>query len=210
MSSLRGGTDPIATTGLLAFADESSCLRSDTTQEYLIGAVIVDESDCEAMRDALRPLRLPGQIKPHWTDEGPRRKQKITETIADLGSMHAVVAHLSERRRRQERFRRKCLETLYFELCEMRVLAITFESRSSRQDEADRAHVVSLQNQGLYQGLRIGHCKGGDDPLLWITDAVLGAVNASRAGETQYLDCLRESLLIDSRTPDSLDPLATK
>ena len=74
--------------GMRAFVDESSCVRTDTTQEYLIGAAIVTAGDCDEIREALRHLRLPGQIKPHWTDESDRRRRTITETIADLGSMH--------------------------------------------------------------------------------------------------------------------------
>ena len=173
-----------------AFVDESSCVRTDTTQEYLIGAAIVTAGDCDEIREALRHLRLPGQIKPHWTDESDRRRRTITETIADLGSMHVVVAHLSGRNRKTERHRRKCLETLYYELGEADVLA----------------HIVSLQNQGWHRGLRISHCRGGDDPLLWIPDAVLGAVNASFSGDVSYIDVLRGSILIEKRTPESLMP----
>ncbi|MCZ4657700.1 MAG: hypothetical protein Q7T31_16455 [Dietzia sp.] len=192
--------------GMRAFVDESSCVRTDTTQEYLIGAAIVTAGDCDEIREALRHLRLPGQIKPHWTDESDRRRRTITETIADLGSMHVVVAHLSGRNRKTERHRRKCLETLYYELGEADVLDITLERRSDSQDKQDRAHIVSLQNQGWHRGLRISHCRGGDDPLLWIPDAVLGAVNASFSGDVSYIDVLRGSILIEKRTPESLMP----
>lgn len=189
-----------------AFVDESSCVRTEATQEYLIGAAIVSAEDCDEIREALRHLRLPGQIKPHWTDESDRRRRMITETIAELGSMHVVVAHLTGRTRKTERYRRKCLETLYYELGEASVLDITLERRSDSQDKQDRAHIVSLQNQGWLAGLRIRHCRGGDDPLLWIPDAVLGAVNASFSGEDGYLDVLRDSILIEKRTPESLVP----
>ena len=77
----------------------------------------------------LRPLRLPGQIKPHWTDEGARRRRIITEAIAGLESMHVVVAHLSGRSRKTERYRGKCLELLYYELGEA--------GRSSRGGELE-------------------------------------------------------------------------
>lgn len=192
--------------GMRAFVDESSCVRTETTQEYLIGAAIISAEDCDEIREALRDLRLPGQIKPHWTDESDRRRRTITESIAELGSMHVVVAHLSGRTRKTERYRRKCLETLYYELGEANVLDITLERRSDSQDKQDRAHIVALQNQGWLPGLRISHCRGGDDPLLWIPDAVLGAVNASFSGDGGYLDTLRHSILIEKRTLESLIP----
>lgn len=189
-----------------AFVDESICVRSETNQEYLIGAAVVAAEDCDAIRETLRPLRLPGQIKPHWTDESARRRRVITEAIAELESMHVVVAHLSGRARRTERYRRKCLELLYYELGEAGVLDITLERRSDAQDKGDLAHMVALQGHGWHPGLRISHCRGGDDPLLWIPDAVLGAVNSSFAGNSSYLDTLRDSILIEKRTPESLIP----
>lgn len=41
--------------------------------------------------------------------------------IAGLGSMNIVISHLDARRTRAERYRRKCLETLYHELIQMEV-----------------------------------------------------------------------------------------
>ncbi len=32
-------------------------------------AALVPSGDCEGVREQLRPLLLPGQIKFHWTDE---------------------------------------------------------------------------------------------------------------------------------------------
>lgn len=113
-----------------AFVDESICVRSETTQEYLIGAAVVVAEECDSIREALRPLRLPGQIKPHWSDECDRRRRTIIEAIAGVESMNVVIAHLSGRSRKTERYRRKCLELLYHELGEAGVLDITLERRS--------------------------------------------------------------------------------
>lgn len=188
-----------------AFVDESICVRSETTQEYLIGAAVVVAEECDSIREALRPLRLPGQIKPHWSDESDRRRRTIIEAIAGVESMNVVIAHLSGRSRKTERYRRKCLELLYHELGEAGVLDITLERRSDAQDTGDLAHVVALQGHGWHPGLRIHHCRGGDDPLLWIPDVVLGAVNSSFSGNSSYLDALRDSILIEKRTLESLD-----
>src|SRR5699024_5071915 len=130
-----GGRVEITSAGMRAFVDESSCVRTISSQEYVIGAAIVSAGDCEAPRQGPETLHLPGQIKPHWTDESDRRRRTITQTIADLGSMHVVVAHLSGRNRKTERYRRKCLETLYYELGEADVLDVTLECRSDTQDK---------------------------------------------------------------------------
>lgn len=189
-----------------AFIDESSAQRSDAEQEYLICAAILDENECDAARESLRPLLLPGQIKVHWTDESSSRRRKIITRIADLGPMNVVVAHLDAKLKRTERYRRKCLEALYYELIAMRVFDAVLESRGPKQDQKDRSHIVALQGQVLDKRLRVTHQRGGDEPLLWIPDAVLGAINAAHLGETSHYDNLRSTLVVESRTPDSRYP----
>lgn len=104
-----------------AFIDESSASRGDGEQEYLLCAAIVPADECNAAREALRPLLLPGQIKVHWSDESPSRRRKITTHIVNLGPMNVLVAHLDAKLKKVERYRRKCLETLYYELIGMHV-----------------------------------------------------------------------------------------
>lgn len=69
---------------------------------------------------------------------------------------------------------------------------LLLESRTEHQDKKDRAHVVALQIQGL-------------DPLLWIPDAVLGAVNSARLGNHTYWERLRETILVAASTYESLE-----
>lgn len=186
-----------------AYVDESSCNRSDSTQEYLIGAAIMDAADEVAIREELRPLLLPGQIKLHWTDERESRRRRIVSAIASLEPMNFIVAHLSQRQAKTERFRRKCLETLYYELAGHEVYSVTLESRGA-QDKSDRAHIVALQGQGLNKGVRIQHLRGGDEPLLWIADAVLGSLNSAYLGEPAHFEALQDTIMVQQHTPDSL------
>lgn len=197
--------EQLGTEGLRAFLDESSVVLSDARQEYLVGAAILDAAECEAMREELRPLLLPGQIKLHWTDEGARRRARVIDAIVSLGPMNVIVSHVSERQNKMERFRRKCLELMYFEFSSMKLHDVTLESRSLKQDARDRAHIVALQAQGLDRRIRVAHSRGGDEPLLWIADAVLGAVNSARLGEPSYLDALWGTILVQDRTSESLE-----
>ena len=118
--------------------------------------------------------------------------------------MTVVVTQMSEAARRTERCRRKCLEVLYHELVAMHVHDAVLEQRSEAQDRSDRAHIVSLQGQGLDRRLRIRHVRGADDPLLWIADVLLGAVNAAARGRPEHLDTLRDTILVHLRTAQSL------
>lgn len=88
----------------------------------------------------------------------------------------------------------------------MKVHDLTLESRSRSQDSKDIAHIVALQGQGLGRSIRISHLRGGDEPLLWIADAVLGAINSAHLGEKKYLEALSSTFLLQRRTADSMFP----
>lgn len=151
----------------------------------------------------MRSLLLPGQVKVHWTAESEARRRRIVETITSLGPMNVVVSHLDEYRKKVERYRRKCLEVVYRELAGMGVTDAALEHRSHSQDAADRAHIVALQAQSLDHSLRISHPKGGEEPLLWIADAVLGAINSRHLGIPEHYDALVGTLAFEEMTPDS-------
>lgn len=189
-----------------AYLDESSVARSEAAQEYLVCAALLEPDQVDMVREELRPLLRPGQIKLHWTDESSSSRRRIVQAIGALGPMNVIVTHLSERQRKTERFRRKCLEVLYYQLADLEVYDLTLECRTEAQDKRDRAHIVALQGQGLDRGIRISHRRGGDEPLLWISDIVLGAVNASHIGEHQYLEALEQTIYLKQSTPESLVP----
>lgn len=170
----------------------------------MVCAAIIDTEHLDAVRDALVQLRLPGQIKLHWTDESSKRRQRIIDTVCALDSMQAIITHRSEPSRKTERYRRKCLEQLYFELSEMGVQNITLESRQVAQNRRDVAHIVALQGQGQHPELRLRHKRGGDDPLLWIPDTVLGALNSAHLGQSHYWESLEDKVILHHPTPGSL------
>lgn len=193
-----------------AFLDESSANRGEAQQEYLVCAALIPDFECDDLRDQLGPLLLPGQVKVHWTDESERRRQEIVARIVELGPINVVISHLDARRRKVERYRRKCLERTYHELIDMQVYDLTLECRTDNQDRDDLAHIVALRGQGMDRQLRISHRRGGDEPLLWIADVVLGAVNSAHLGQEQHLEALQSTLMIEERTADSLQPIESE
>lgn len=188
-----------------AFIDESSALRPGGLQEYLICAAVIPLESADEIRDRLLPLRMKGQVKVHWTDESESRRRKIVSAIAELEPMSAIVTHTSQPQKKTERFRRKCLETIYYKLSSMGVQKVICESRMQKQDKDDVAHLLKLRNQRvLAPEFDIDHCRAGDDPLLWLPDVFLGAVNAKHAGNDEYYKALQEFVIYDAKTPDSL------
>lgn len=167
-------------------------------------AAIINTTEADDIRAHLRPLRLPGQVKLHWSDEQDRRRRLIVEAVADVEAMQVLITHRSAPNRKTERYRRKCLERLYFELEDMGVSALTLESRQMAQNRMDIAHIVSLRNRGIATGLEVSHVRGADDPLLWIPDIILGALNTAHLGETRYWNALRDQVVLEKATPGSL------
>lgn len=100
----------------MAYADESSAPRGMDRQEYLVCAAVIEKTDADPIRELLRPLLLPGQRKLHWSDESGRRRREIVGVVAGLEAMQVIITHRSTPSRKTERYRRKCLEQLYFEL----------------------------------------------------------------------------------------------
>lgn len=190
--------------GYAAYLDESSAKRPGEHQEYLVCAAIVPVDQAEKIREELIPLRLKGQIKLHWTDESESRRKKIVAAVSELAPLTAVVTHLSKRQNKTERFRRKCLETIYYELASMGVKEVICEARMPSQDKKDLAHLVGLRNQkSVAHDFTIQHCRGGDDPLLWLPDIFLGAINSKHLGDDWYYDALKDFLIVERTTPES-------
>lgn len=85
----------------------------------------------------------------------------------------------------------------------MEVYSVCLESRQSKQNEKDIAHIVALQDQNRASNITITHKKGSEEPLLWIADVVLGAINANFLGDKVYLEQLQESIVLNKATRDS-------
>lgn len=189
---------------LFAYLDESSALRPSGQQEYMVCAAIIEAEELERVRQELLPLRLPGQIKLHWTDEREARRRRIVDVVASVESMQAIITHRSEFNKKTERYRRKCLEQMYFELSVMPVDHVILESRDASQNKRDIEHIVALQGQNQCKGLRVQHQRGGDEPLLWIADVVLGSLNALHNGTSEHWEALCDKVVLSRQTPDSI------
>ncbi|HJG47073.1 MAG TPA: hypothetical protein K8V62_11955, partial [Corynebacterium variabile] len=97
----------------------------------------------------------------------------------------------------------KCLEQLYFELEQMKVTELTLESRLAVQDRRDTLHLVAMQDRGLARELHLQHLRGGEDPVLWVPDIMLGALNATHYDVHEYWNALRDQIVLNKRTPES-------
>lgn len=182
---------------LHAWVDESGSDRTRDPGTYILAAAIMRASLEDVTRERMRGLQLRGQAKLHWRDEGDARRHGIIRAIAACEIEHLVVVRHSTAQDRPERQRRKCLERLFFELGNRRVAEVVLESRGPADDRRDVAMFNAMNGQRiLTAALRVSHRIGRHEPLLWIPDAVCGAVVGVRTGNDQYQPVLRNRMTV--------------
>jgi hypothetical protein len=174
--------------GLHAFVDESMRLTPANQGTYLLAAVVCDPAACDPVREMLRSLRYRRQPRLHWHAEEDPRKTKIAESIGALALPATVVIGMPLAKSKQERARAKCMQTLLPELEAQGVTQVWLEARTPSLIRRDMRLVDALRSQRLITpAIRVDTALPGDEPMLWLPDAVAGAVSASRDGQPEYL-----------------------
>ena len=173
----------------VAFVDESQSDRTRDPGVYILAAAIADTDVVESVREAMLDLRVGLRGKVHWRDEQRGRRAVIISTVGSLPLEHLVVVRSCDSHEREERRRRRCLERLSMELDVLGVESVTFESRGPADDRRDMAAIQAFRSQHLVSSrLRIRHLPGPKEPMLWVPDAVCGAVVAVRTSSGEYFD----------------------
>jgi hypothetical protein len=128
-----------------------------------------------------------GVRRVHWHDHDVKRRLLLVEAVAGLPSRDLVVIS-SPVGRKQERARRRCLETLLWELGGRGVTEAVLESRGAALDRHDRRAVDGFRSRRLLTpALQVTHTRPQEDPALWIADALCGAVAEAEKGDPAYL-----------------------
>ncbi|WP_337000560.1 MULTISPECIES: hypothetical protein [unclassified Microbacterium] len=165
-----------------AFVDESEPLGTGNGGPYVMVATLPlcdDESDLDELRHSLRQLKLHGAKKLHWYDSVEPLRDQIVDTICRMPLLHWAVVIQPCEGDRPERTRRACMERLLWELGRLEVVArVVFESRGAASDRRDMKLVHALRAKRVITArMRVDHVRGATEPLLWVPDAVCGAVN---------------------------------
>ncbi|MFH8442968.1 hypothetical protein ACH4D3_17270 [Streptomyces sp. NPDC018026] len=185
MHAARPYTVPDAPeTATIALCDESMRRDTATSGVYLLSSVIVPLGALPAVRERMTGLRLPGQRKKlHWRDESAARRALAADGLAALDADIVIATWCGMSQDKQERARRKALETLLLDLARRSVRRALFESRGPDRDRADVASLAGLRRSGILPpSLRVHHAPGGDEHALWAADIAAGAYNAAMGG----------------------------
>ncbi len=182
------------TTELHAWVDESIHVRANL---YLLAAAVTTAAaeDLDTTRLRLRAMARRTRGRTHWNSEDERDRLRISRLIGDLPLTNIVVTATRIDPRRQERARRKCMQQLLHKLASGSVTQVWFESRDEIGNRRDLAMVANLRTtDALPPTLRVDHAKPLEEPLLWVPDAVAGAVAAAHDGRTLYRACFEDKL----------------
>lgn len=168
----------------IALCDESMRRHTEDSGIYLLSSVIVSHTELHAVRDRMSGLRPPRQRKKlHWRDESAPRRALAAEVLAALRADVVIATWCGMSRDKQERARRKALETLLLDLARRSVRHALFESRGPDRDRADVASLAGLRRSGILPPfLRVSHAPGSDEYALWSADIAAGAFSAAVGG----------------------------
>jgi hypothetical protein len=187
---------PVPTSFTLhAWVDESMKVDAGDQGTYILASVVCDASGCDPVRDLLRSLLQGNEPRLHWRDEDDRRRTKIAAAVGAVDMAAIVVVGVPMAKRKQERARRLCMETLMPALEALGVSRVFMEARTPSLVTRDREQVANLVGKKLItKDLRVLSARPRDEPMLWVPDAVAGAVGAARAGNAQWLDLMRHTV----------------
>jgi len=181
-----------------AWGDESGSNARKDPGTYLMAAAILANEDVGTSRDAMSRLLLPRESKVHWRDDQAARRRQVVNAVLELPVEGFVVVRQSMGGEPSERARRKCLDRLLPELEALGCSSLVLESRGAVQDRRDMAMIDALRRtRAVSSAIKVDHQPGPKDPLLWISDALCGAVVASRTGDPSYLQALASCTTIE-------------
>lgn len=157
-----------------AWCDESMRSSSDTSF-YLLGATYVSGEESDVDMRALESIKPKGALKLHWRDMGDKMKIASINAISPMPFEHLIVVGRNMNGVKQERVRRKTLETLAFSVQQQGITRMVLESRGKKSDKSDIALLLAQRNRGLEEDFDFTHQRGAENKMLWVPDQVLGA-----------------------------------
>jgi hypothetical protein len=174
---------------LSAWVDESVIVGpAGSAGTYTMAAVVTDDGHCAELRRELNDLSIKPGVRLHWVGESVKRRDLIAEAVAQMDIAAILTVGTPMERSRQERARRCCLERLLYELDQFGVSDAWLESRTAVQDRRDLRLVDSARRKrSISHDLQVRFARPAGEPMLWLPDAVAGAMSASVLGEERWL-----------------------
>lgn len=158
--------------GLTAVLDETAPADKGGIYYVVAAAVLLDANVARGLLDEVLPRN---RVRPfHWAREGRQARLRMLDLIESSGAVAHVVVHYPTGRRRQEQARTAAIAELIPLIVSEGASELIIESRSAREDQRDRRSV--LEGLRSVPGDLSYRWDDKTEPLLWVADAVCGAV----------------------------------
>lgn len=178
-----------------AFIDES--IRRKPEGLYVVAAAVIAREALDDARSAVRSVLKPRQARFHWRHESAQQRWRMVKTMQALGAPVRAYA-VRAQGNKLDRARALCLEGLLWELEELGIGELLFESRQEHNDAKDRRLIIHTQKTGGAPAqLSYRFERPSMEPLLWVADAAAGIVTTALSGEdTSYSDELGQLITL--------------
>lgn len=177
---------------MIAVVDETTPELAGAVLYTVVSAVLI--ADEVTAMDALASVLPAGRKRPfHWNQEGPQAREAMRNCIETVGVVgRAVVVQCG--RRTQERARAVALADTVQHLLGEGCSEMLIESRSNAGDGRDRAVILDQLRLQETPGRLAYDWRPKQEPLIWIADAVGGAVREHLLGtEAARFEPIREA-----------------
>lgn len=182
-----------------AFVDESFRRCADGRGLFLLTAVAVPDDGQAAIERRLRRMVAPGQRRWHFRDESAAARRRFIVLLAERemsGVQALTFCGSTPGQRKAEQARVRALWSLLAELPDLGVNRLVIESRQEHNDRKDRREILGAQRAGVADSdLVYRHGQPKLEPLLWLPDAIVGAIGMSLAdGQHELVSALAEPM----------------
>lgn len=163
---------------MIALIDETTPDTAGGSCYVVVTAVVLrDEAAAKSILESVLP---PGRIRPfHWHLEGRQAKQRMVAALHDIEVDGRAIA-VPCGRSGQERARATALTATLERLLDDRCERVIIESRAADQDRRDQATILDTLTA---RGADLSYeWRGKSETLLWIPDAIGGAIREHLIG----------------------------
>lgn len=159
---------------------------------YVLAFTFVDLALLERTRAALRSLPRDASDRFHWYTERHKDRLALIDALSELGVTATVVYQTPSPARKQEQARARCMAVGLHDLAAAGAVRLVLERRQDRLNQRDERTIAAGRRDGLVSAsVPFTFERPGDEPLLWLPDALAGAVGAELAeGDVTYTERL--------------------
>ena len=153
----------------------------------MLGAVILPAANKTKVRRALRRIPPRGRRRLHWHHEDDRERIATLQLIMDQGTGLLAYRWSPAPTRTHETIRGHLLTELAADLAARDVIDLVIESRQEHNDARDRNVLAQAQSKNRApSNMNYDHQNPSDEPLLWLPDALAGAVLSQTRRDGPY------------------------